>query len=89
MATSATSRSLNCPSWRTTIGKMPPCIAKFADVGTNGLGLQVQCLGNLPFRSAFPPHTNEHSIALGFGRRSIPRRIFGSRKRPDIPVRNP
>src|ERR1044072_4748116 len=68
-AASAACRDLNRTTGRPTIGKMLTHIAKFADIGTNGLRLQVQCLGNLPFRSAFPPQAKEHCIALGFGRR--------------------
>ena len=50
----------------------------FADIGTDSLGLQVHCLGDLPFRSAFPQETNEHGVALGFGRRSIPSAYSGA-----------
>jgi len=68
---------------------MPTGIAKFTDVRTHGLGLQVQRLGNFPFRPTFPPQTDERRIALGFGRAAITQCIFGWGKRPDVPIRNP
>jgi hypothetical protein len=65
---------------------MLTCVAKLADVGPDRARRQVQCLGNLPFRPTFPPQTHEHRIALGFGRATIARCVFGSGKRPHVPV---